>query len=231
MAPRTPARPVSGPKSASKSAPKNTKAKASRKAPAAVAAPVASSATGATCCGGCSSSSPARASWCACLCSLLRSCPVGKHLATRSYWASTVVAFLVIFATDWLVNNRLLMADYIATSAFWRAEGDIRTGLLVFTQAVTALAYAVIILGMGHAVRWWGAMISGITASVPVAMVSVNTYAMMPFAESDIPAAWALTALAQGALVGLAICAALKASRAPETHDCSYGASCSCGKA
>jgi hypothetical protein len=164
------------------------------------------------------------------LCALLHECPVGKHVATRSFWASSVVAFIMIFTTDWLVNNHMLMADYIATSAFWRAEGDIRTGLLVITQAVTALAYAAIVLGMGHAARWWGATVSGMMASIPVAMVSVNTYAMMPFAETTIPAAWAVTAVAQGALVGFAICAALKASRAPETHDCGCGEGCTCFK-
>ncbi len=166
------------------------------------------------------------------LCTFLQECPLGKHVCTRSFWASAVVAFLMIFTTDWLVNNHFLMADYIATSAFWRTEGDIRTGLLVITQAVTALAYAAIVLGMGHAVRWWGATVSGMVASIPVAMVSVNTYAMMPFAETDIPAAWAATAVVQGALVGFAICAALKAARAPETQGCGCGCgdSCACTK-
>lgn len=165
------------------------------------------------------------------LCALMQECPLGKHVCTRSFWASAVVAFLMIFATDWLVNNYFLMADYGATSAFWRAESDIRTGLLVITQIVTALAYAAIVLGMGHASRWWGSMVSGMVASVPVAMVSVNTYAMMPFAETDIPAAWAATAIVQGALVGFAICAALKAARAPETHGCGCGSEdCGCAK-
>jgi len=189
-----------------------------------VAMPVAMPADACCASGTCCTSAPHS------LCAFLQDCPLGKHICTRSFWASSVVAFLMIFTTDWLVNNHLLMADYIATSAFWRTEGDIRTGLLVITQAVTALAYAAIVLGMGHAARWWGATVSGMVASVPVAMVSVNTYAMMPFAETDIPAAWAATALVQGALVGLAICAALKAARAPETHDCGCGDACACPK-
>ncbi|TKW60790.1 MAG: hypothetical protein DI628_07830 [Blastochloris viridis] len=199
---------------------KTTAKPAARKAVApAVATPVAMPET-ASCC--CATSTTSR------LCALLNECPLGKHICTRSFWASSVVAFIMLFITDWLVNNHMLMADYVATSAFWRTEGDIRTGLLITTQAVTALAYAAIILGMGHAARWWGATISGVVASVPVAMVSVNTYAMMPFAETDIPAAWAATALVQGALVGIAICAALKAARAPETHPC--GDTCGCTK-
>lgn len=175
-------------------------------------------------CGGCAPTVPG-------LCRMLVTCPLGKHLCTRSFWAASVVAFLVIFASDWLINSHFLVADYVATSAFWRAEGDIRSSLLVLTQAVTAMAYAAIVLGMGHATRWWGSLVSGVMAAVPVAMVSVNTYAMMPFAESTIPAAWALTALLQGGLVGVAICATLKASRAPETHTdctCGCGDTCTC---
>lgn len=208
MAPRKPAKPAAKkPSSPAKPAAKTAARKAATQ-PAPQPEPT----------GTCACCTPSGRSLCTCMGKLMRSCPVGQHICTRSFWASAVAAFLMIFATDWLVNNHLLMADYVATSAFWRTEGDIRSGLLVATQAVTALAYAAIILGMGHAVRWWGSMVSGIMASVPVAMVSVNTYAMMPFAETDIPAAWAATAVGQGALVGLAICAVLKASRAPETH-------------
>lgn len=176
---------------------------------------------------GCASSTSRLPAWCR----MLKACPLGKHLCTRSFWAASVTAFLVIFASDWLINSHFLVADYVATSAFWRAEGDIRSSLLVLTQAVTAMAYAVLVLGMGHATRWWGSLVSGVMAAVPVAMVSVNTYAMMPFAESTIPAAWALTALLQGGLVGLTICATLKASRAPETHadcTCGCGDTCTC---
>ncbi len=218
MAPRKPV--VSKPKA--KATP-TAKPAARKAAPVASTAPVTTHATAGS--ESCCCSTPSKS-----FCAFLHSCPLGKHLVTRSFWASAVVAFIMIFATDWLVNNHMLMADYIATSAFWRAEGDIRTGLLVITQAVTALAYAAIVLGMGHAARWWGATVSGMMASIPVAMVSVNTYAMMPFAETDIPAAWAATAVAQGALVGLAICGALKASRAPETHGCGCGEGCGCSK-
>lgn len=214
-----------------------TAAKTGAKAPAkAVAQPVPPAAD-MVAHGGCGCASGAAKDGACCgtplagFCDDLKDCPLGKQLCSRSFWASVVVAFLVIFATDFLINNYFLIADYVATSAFWRTEGDIRSGLLVLTQAVTALAYAAVILGMGHAARWWGSLMSGMLAALPVAMVSVNTYAMMPFAETTIPAAWAATALGQGALVGVAICAALKAARAPEAMGCGCGPDCACGGA
>lgn len=153
-------------------------------------------------------------------------CPIAKIVFTRSFWAASVVAFLVIFATDWLLHTRFLMQDYAETSALWRAEGEIRHGLIFAAQALTAMAYAAIILGMGHAGRWWGAMASGKLAAAPVAISSLTAYIMLPFANPYIPAVWAVASLVQGMLVGLSICGALRLSRAPEASSCCDAHSC-----
>ncbi len=165
----------------------------------------------------------------ACMCSMVKACPLGKQLVTRSFWAAAVVAFLVVFATDWLLHARLLVTEYQATSAFWRTGADVRHGLIFLTQALTALVYAAIILGMGHAFRWWGAAVCGLLAASPAALTSVALYATMPFAAATIPLAWAAGSLGQGVLAGLAICAVLRLSRAPQGQACGCGPSCGCG--
>ncbi|PZP38645.1 MAG: hypothetical protein DI585_06795 [Pseudomonas fluorescens] len=156
---------------------------------------------------------------CACARALCTNCPLGKLLSTRSFWAAAVVAFITLFATDWLLHSRFLMQAYAEHAAFWRIDGEIRHGLIFTTQVVTSMAYAAIVLGMGYAGKWWGSAISGAIAAAPVAMCAMMAYIMLPFASAYIPTVWGIAAVLQGALVGLSICAALKVSRAPEVTD------------
>lgn len=151
----------------------------------------------------------------ACLCAC---CPIARMFFTRSFWAASFVAFIVIFATDWLLHAHFLVDEYVANSAFWRADGEIRHSLIFITQAVTAMAYAAIVIGMGQAGKWWGSFSSGALAAVPVAMCAMVAYIMLPFASAYIPTIWAVESVLQGGLAGLAISAALRASRAPEAH-------------
>ena len=218
MAPRSPSK--AAPKAQAKSVAKPMAKAAKAAAPA---APVAMPTTGCGCC-----STSARTSPLACLCRMAKCCPLGKQLLTRSFWAAAVVAFLVVFATDWLLHARLLVAEYQATSAFWRTEADMRHGLIILTQLLTALVYAAIVLGMGHAFRWWGAAVSGLLAAAPAALAAWAFYATMPFATATLPAAWALGTLVQGVLAGLAICAVLRTSRAPQSATCGCGPTCGC---
>ena len=147
-------------------------------------------------------------------------CPVAGVLCTRTYWAAAVIAFLVIFATDWLLHARFLVADYAATSGIWRADREIEHEFILTTQALTALAYAAIILSIGHAGRWWGAFSSGVLAASVASIAAFTSYVMLPFASPYIPTVWAIASLVQGGLVGLAVCATLRLSRAPEGDAC-----------
>ena len=169
------------------------------------------------CCGHDHSHKPSCGAMLACLCAC---CPIAKVIFTRSFWAASVVAFLVIFATDWLLHTRFLLQDYHETAALWRADGEIRHSLIFVTQALTAMVYAAIILSLGHAGRWFGSFTSGLLAGCLPAIGAMTSYVMLPFATPYIPAVWAIASLLQGGLVGFAVCAALKASRAPETGDC-----------
>lgn len=147
-------------------------------------------------------------------------CPIAGILCTRTFWASAVVAFFVIFATDWLLHARFLVADYAATSGIWRADRDIEHEFILATQALTAMAYAAIILTIGHAGRWWGAFSSGLLASSVASIAAFTSYVMLPFTSPYIPAVWGVASLIQGGLVGLAVCATLRLSRAPEGDTC-----------
>lgn len=166
----------------------------------------------ADCCGHHGTNSPL-----ACLCAC---CPIAKIVFTRTYWAAAVVAFLIIFITDWFLHARFLAADYAATSAIWRADAEVRPSLILITQIITALSYAALILGMDHAKRWWGSFSSGVLVAVPVAMCAMSGYIMLPFASAYIPTVWAIASLLQGGLTGLVICIALHISRAPGNADC-----------
>ncbi|RYG61919.1 MAG: hypothetical protein EON60_01730 [Alphaproteobacteria bacterium] len=152
--------------------------------------------------------------------SLTGYCPIAGVLCTRTYWASAVVAFFVIFATDWLLHSRFLVADYAATSGLWRADREIEHEFIFATQILTAMAYSAIILAIGHASRWWGAFSSGLLAASVAAIAAFTSYVMLPFASSYIPTVWAIASLIQGGLVGLAVCATLRLSRAPEGDAC-----------
>ena len=147
-------------------------------------------------------------------------CPMAKVLFTRSFWAAAVVAFFVIFATDWLLHTKFLMQDYAQSSSLWRAEGEIRHSLIFITQALTAMVYAAIIIGLGFSHRWFGSFSSGVLAAGPAAISAMTAYVMLPFAVPYIPTVWAVASLLQGGLVGLAVCAALHLSRAPDVTDC-----------
>ncbi len=154
------------------------------------------------------------------LCCLTSCCPVAKLVFTRNFWAASVVAFFIIFATDWILHARFLMQDYAETSAIWRAEGEIRNSLIFLSQALTAMAYAAIILGLGYAHRWFGSFTSGLLAASPMAIGALAAYTILPLASPYIPTVWAIAGLLQGGLAGLAICAALHVSRAPEEGSC-----------
>ncbi len=154
---------------------------------------------------------------CACITSC---CPIAAVLCTRTYWASAVIAFFIIFATDWLLHSRFLVADYAATSGIWRADREIEHEFIFATQILYAMAYAAIVLSIGHAGRWWGAFSSGVLAASVAAIAAFTSYVMLPFASAYIPTVWAVASLVQGGLVGLGICATLRLSRAPEGESC-----------
>lgn len=154
------------------------------------------------------------------LCCLTACCPIAKIVFTRSFWAASVVAFFIIFATDWLLHTKFLMQDYAESSSLWRNEGEIRHSLIFITQALTAMVYAAIVIGMGYGHRWFGSFTSGVLASAPMAISAMLAYNMLPFATNYIPTVWGIAALIQGGLAGLAICASLHISRTPDVTDC-----------
>jgi hypothetical protein len=116
-----------------------------------------------------------------------------------------VVAFLLIFATDWLIHGVWLMPDYNATKSLWRPESEMgaHMGFMVLAQFLCAATF-VIIWAMGFAAR---PVSTGIVFGLLMGMfqqvwVLIN-YVVIPI-PADLAVKWYVSGLAQAILLGIA---------------------------
>jgi hypothetical protein len=115
-----------------------------------------------------------------------------------------VVAFAVIFGTDYLIHGIWLMPDYNATKSLWRPEAEMKHYMLCFTAAqIICAATFVIIWAKGFAGRCLG---TGILFGLIMGMfqqiwVLVN-YAIIPM-PADLAMKWYFSGLAQAVLLGI----------------------------
>lgn len=117
-----------------------------------------------------------------------------------------VVAFLVVFGTDYLIHGVWLMPDYKATQSLWRPDAEMQTHFLwmLLAQFLCA-ATAAIIWAMGFAGR---PVSTGIVFGLIMGMfqqvwVMIN-YVVIPM-PGDLAAKWYFSGLAQAVLLGIVL--------------------------
>jgi hypothetical protein len=117
-----------------------------------------------------------------------------------------VVAFILIFGTDFLIHGMWLKPDYEATKSLWRPEAEMQQNMLCFTLAQIFCAVTfVLIWAWGFAGR---PVSAGIVFGLLMGMfqqiwVLVN-YAILPM-PGDLAVKWYFSGLAQAVLIGMAV--------------------------
>ncbi len=116
---------------------------------------------------------------------------------------AAVVVFVVMLALDWLTHNVLLSAEYERTAHLWRSAAEVKTGLMLIVQAVTAFLL-VYIFAKGYEGRGWlegvrFGVIIGLFMTIPRAY---GTYAVMPIPYS-LALGWFLYGMVTFVLLGL----------------------------
>jgi hypothetical protein len=115
-----------------------------------------------------------------------------------------VVAFAVIFGTDYLIHGVWLMPDYNATKSLWRPDNEMNAHIIwMFLAQFLCAATFVIIWAMGFAGRCVG---TGILFGLFMGMfqqiwVMVN-YVVLPM-PADLAVKWYFSGLAQAVLLGI----------------------------
>jgi hypothetical protein len=116
-----------------------------------------------------------------------------------------VVAFVVVFVTDYLIHSMWLMPDYNATHTLWRPESEMtaRIGWMFFAQFLFAATLCVV----------WALWISGRDLGTAIAFgflmgLFQSVWPIAYFVVAPIPGAlavkWILSGIVQVILVSLA---------------------------
>ncbi len=115
-----------------------------------------------------------------------------------------VVAFVFIFATDFLIHAVWLGPDYKATAQLWRPEAEMnaRFPWMLIAQLLAAITF-VIIWAMGFAARGTLqlACAYGFLIGLAVQVTTIVTYVVSPF-PPELALKWFCSGLAQSIVLG-----------------------------
>jgi hypothetical protein len=127
-----------------------------------------------------------------------------------------VVAYLVIFGTDYLIHEVWLKPDYEATKSIWRPEADMQSRFywLILAQIICAVTF-VIIWAKGVVV---GSVGNGIGFGLLMGLfqqiwVMVN-YVIIPM-PSELAVKWFFSGLVQAVLIGITTALVYKPKTVP----------------
>ena len=115
-----------------------------------------------------------------------------------------VVAFVVIFATDFLIHGIWLKPDYDATKAIWRPEGEMHSyfQLMMLAQILCATAFMIIWAQgfAGHSVAC--GIQFGIVMGIFQQVWAIVDYVVLPM-PGELAVKWYFSGLVQAALIGI----------------------------
>lgn len=118
-----------------------------------------------------------------------------------------VVAFVFIFATDFLIHAVWLKPDYEATKELWRPEAEMgaRFHWMLIAQLLVAIAF-VIIWALGFAARGSLGLACGygLLIGLIVQSTTIITYVVSPF-PANIALKWFASGIVQSVLLGLLV--------------------------
>ena len=130
-----------------------------------------------------------------------------------------VVAFVIVFGTDFLIHGFWLSSDYEATKELWRPESDMnaRFHWMLIAQLIGAATF-VIIWAKGFAGRDIGTGITfGLLMGLAQQVWAIIDHVVMPV-PGALAAKWVVAGLVQCVLLGIATALIYKPelpSRAP----------------
>lgn len=118
-----------------------------------------------------------------------------------------VVAFIFIFATDFLIHGVWLGPDYKATEHLWRPEAEMRARFawMLTAQLLTAITF-VLIWAMGFAARGTLGLACtyGFLIGLAVQVTTIVTYVVSPF-PAKLALKWICSGLVQSIVLGAVI--------------------------
>jgi hypothetical protein len=115
-----------------------------------------------------------------------------------------VVAFVIVFGTDFLIHGIWLSSDYEATKELWRPESDMnaRFHWMLMAQLIGAATF-VIIWAKGFAGRDVGTGITfGLLMGLAQQVWAIIDHVVMPV-PGALAAKWVVAGLVQGVLLGI----------------------------
>ena len=116
-----------------------------------------------------------------------------------------VVAFIFIFASDFLIHAVWLGPDYKATAQLWRPEAEMHTRFvwMLFAQLLAASTF-VLIWAMGFAARGSVALACtyGLLLGLAVQVTTIVTYVVSPF-PPELALKWFFSGLVQSIVLGV----------------------------
>ncbi len=118
---------------------------------------------------------------------------------------AVVVAFIFIFATDFLIHGLWLKPDYEATKELWRPEAEMtaRFPWMLVAQLIAAITF-VWIWALGLAARGTSALACayGFLIGLAVQETTIVTYVVSPF-PPELALKWFCSGIAQAIVLGL----------------------------
>lgn len=115
-----------------------------------------------------------------------------------------VVAFIFIFATDFLIHAVWLKPDYVATKELWRPEAEMnaRFPWMLAAQLIAAITF-VLIWALGLAARGSFALAGayGFLIGLAVQVATIVTYVVSPF-PPELALKWFSSGLGQSIALG-----------------------------
>ena len=129
-----------------------------------------------------------------------------------------VVAFAIVFATDFLIHGLWLSSDYEATKELWRPESEMNTRFhwMLMAQLIGAATF-VIIWAKGFAGR---DIATGITFGVLMGLAqqlwAIIDHVVMPV-PGALAAKWVVAGVVQCVLLGIVTALIYKPATAPES--------------
>ncbi len=124
---------------------------------------------------------------------------------TKRLVLAVVVAFIFIFATDFLIHAIWLKPDYDASKELWRPDAEMgaRFPWMLAAQLLAAITF-VLIWALGFAARGTVALACtyGFLIGLAVQVTTIITYVVSPF-PPDLALKWFISGLVQAILLGV----------------------------
>ncbi|MDB6074284.1 MAG: hypothetical protein JWO89_1924 [Verrucomicrobiaceae bacterium] len=126
---------------------------------------------------------------------------------TKSLLITTVVAFILVFFTDFLIHGVWLAPVYAATHQLWRPESEMKGFMpwLAAGQFLSAATFAVLwAVGFAQKAKLSCSLKYGVTMGLFFQSSTLINYAVSPLTP-EIAAKWFISGVLQCALLGVVV--------------------------